>query len=134
MYYEESRDSQTEPGIAAGAATIRLPGVVVPHISVSGESTCLLAVVAVDPQLRVEPSWFHCLANVFTMSAPGGSGVWALVSPLEPNWVCIRISHPPSMSTKSNVDVCIIGAGPAGLMCANGLARAGVNVRVVDQR
>ncbi|KAF9648655.1 hypothetical protein BDM02DRAFT_3155659 [Thelephora ganbajun] len=38
------------------------------------------------------------------------------------------------MSTKSNVDVLIIGAGPAGLMCAHGLARAGVNVRIVDQR
>lgn len=38
------------------------------------------------------------------------------------------------MTTKSNVDVLIIGAGPAGLMCANGLARAGVNVRIVDQR
>ena len=38
------------------------------------------------------------------------------------------------MSTKSNVDVLIVGAGPAGLMCANGLARAGVNVRIVDQR
>ena len=38
------------------------------------------------------------------------------------------------MSTESYVDVLIIGAGPAGLMCANGLAQAGVNVRVVDQR
>jgi NADPH-dependent 2,4-dienoyl-CoA reductase/sulfur reductase-like enzyme len=43
-------------------------------------------------------------------------------------------SHPSAMSTKSNVDVLIIGAGPAGLMCANGLARAGVNVRIIDQR
>jgi len=45
--------------------------------------------------------------------------------------------HPPrlsAMSNKSNVDVLIVGAGPAGLMCANGLARAGVNVRIVDQR
>ena len=45
-----------------------------------------------------------------------------------------RHPHPLAMSTKSNVDVLVIGAGPAGLMCANGLARAGVNVRVVDQR
>lgn len=32
------------------------------------------------------------------------------------------------------VDVLIIGAGPAGIMCANGLAKAGVNVRIVDKR
>ena len=32
------------------------------------------------------------------------------------------------------VDVLIIGAGPAGLMAANGFAREGVNVRVVDKR
>ncbi|KAJ3714542.1 FAD-binding monooxygenase [Lentinula guzmanii] len=39
-------------------------------------------------------------------------------------------------ATKSNkVDVLIIGAGPAGLMCAFALARAGVDsVRIVDQR
>ncbi|KAG2159492.1 FAD binding domain-containing protein [Suillus bovinus] len=34
----------------------------------------------------------------------------------------------------SEVDVLIIGAGPAGLMCANALACARVNVRIVDQR
>lgn len=34
----------------------------------------------------------------------------------------------------SYVDVLIVGAGPAGLMCANALARAGVNVRVIDRR
>ncbi|KAG1900271.1 FAD binding domain-containing protein [Suillus fuscotomentosus] len=34
----------------------------------------------------------------------------------------------------SEVDVLIIGAGPAGLMCANALANASVNVRIVDQR
>ncbi|KAF8909526.1 FAD binding domain-containing protein [Mucidula mucida] len=34
----------------------------------------------------------------------------------------------------SSVDVLIIGAGPAGLMCAFSLAKAGVNVRVIDQR
>ena len=46
------------------------------------------------------------------------------------------LSHLSAMPTKSNlnVDVLIVGAGPAGLMCANGLARAGVNVRIVDQR
>jgi len=47
---------------------------------------------------------------------------------------CCCPPHPLIMSTKSNIDVLVVGAGPAGLMCANGLARAGVNVRVVDQR
>ena len=34
----------------------------------------------------------------------------------------------------SEVDVLIIGAGPAGLMFANALGHAGVNVRIVDKR
>jgi phenol 2-monooxygenase len=37
-------------------------------------------------------------------------------------------------TTTSEVDVLVIGAGPAGLMCANGLAMAGVNVRIIDKR
>ncbi|TCD71733.1 hypothetical protein EIP91_005499 [Steccherinum ochraceum] len=37
-------------------------------------------------------------------------------------------------SLESKVDVLIIGAGPAGLFAAHGLAKAGVNVRIVDQR
>ena len=40
-----------------------------------------------------------------------------------------------SMSHKESfVDVLVIGAGPAGLMCAHGLAKLGVNVRIIDQR
>ncbi|KAH8091642.1 FAD binding domain-containing protein [Cristinia sonorae] len=35
---------------------------------------------------------------------------------------------------ESKVDVLIIGAGPAGLFAAHGLVKAGVNVRIVDQR
>ncbi|KAL1709258.1 FAD binding domain-containing protein [Schizophyllum commune] len=35
---------------------------------------------------------------------------------------------------ESKVDCLIIGAGPSGLFCANGLARAGLNIRVVDRR
>ncbi|KZT50982.1 hypothetical protein CALCODRAFT_521651 [Calocera cornea HHB12733] len=35
---------------------------------------------------------------------------------------------------ESYCDVLIIGAGPAGVMCANALAREGINVRVVDKR
>ena len=38
------------------------------------------------------------------------------------------------MPQESTVDVLIIGAGPAGVMCANALARAGVHVRIVDKR
>ncbi|KAI8996410.1 FAD binding domain-containing protein [Trametes punicea] len=39
-----------------------------------------------------------------------------------------------AVTRESAVDVLIIGAGPAGVMCANALAMAGVNVRIVDQR
>lgn len=35
---------------------------------------------------------------------------------------------------ESEVDVLVIGAGPAGLMCGYALAKAGVNVRIVDKR
>ncbi|KAK7056500.1 hypothetical protein VNI00_003056 [Paramarasmius palmivorus] len=39
-----------------------------------------------------------------------------------------------SSGKESFVDVLVVGAGPAGLMCAFGLARAGVNVRIIDKR
>ena len=35
---------------------------------------------------------------------------------------------------ESCVDVLVLGAGPAGVMCGNALARAGVNVRIIDKR
>ncbi|KAH8110730.1 FAD binding domain-containing protein [Phellopilus nigrolimitatus] len=38
------------------------------------------------------------------------------------------------MAKESNVDVLIIGAGPAGVMAANAFAKAGVNVKIVDKR
>ncbi|KAG6908894.1 hypothetical protein DXG01_002872 [Tephrocybe rancida] len=41
---------------------------------------------------------------------------------------------PISTIKTSDVDVLIIGAGPAGLMACNALARAGINVRIVDKR
>ena len=41
---------------------------------------------------------------------------------------------PASLARESEVDVLVVGAGPAGLMCANGLAKAGVNLRIIDQR
>ncbi|KAJ3559920.1 hypothetical protein NM688_g31 [Phlebia brevispora] len=34
---------------------------------------------------------------------------------------------------ESKIDVLIVGAGPAGLFCANGLARAGISVRIIDK-
>ncbi|KAL0953947.1 hypothetical protein HGRIS_005108 [Hohenbuehelia grisea] len=39
---------------------------------------------------------------------------------------------PTSLVRETDVDVLVIGAGPAGLMCANGLAKAGINVRIID--
>ncbi|KIL69101.1 hypothetical protein M378DRAFT_70250 [Amanita muscaria Koide BX008] len=39
---------------------------------------------------------------------------------------------PPSSTKNSQVDVLIIGAGPSGLMAGNALAKAGINVRLVD--
>ena len=39
-----------------------------------------------------------------------------------------------TIAKESYVDVLIVGAGAAGVMCANALIQAGVNVRVVDQR
>lgn len=38
------------------------------------------------------------------------------------------------MPKESKVDVLIIGAGPAGVMAANSLVRAGVKVKIVDKR
>ena len=35
---------------------------------------------------------------------------------------------------ESFTDVLIIGAGPAGVMCANALHLAGIKVRIVDKR
>ena len=34
----------------------------------------------------------------------------------------------------TEVDVLIIGAGPAGLMACNALAKNGIDVRIIDQR
>ncbi|KAF9466163.1 FAD binding domain-containing protein [Collybia nuda] len=41
---------------------------------------------------------------------------------------------PTNLIKTSEVDVLIIGAGPAGLMACNALAKAGISVRIVDQR
>lgn len=40
----------------------------------------------------------------------------------------------PGSVKESNVDVLIIGAGPAGYMAANWFARTGVNARIIDKR
>ena len=44
------------------------------------------------------------------------------------------LEHTMSSTCQSEVDVLIIGAGPAGLMCANALVHAGVNIKIVDKR
>jgi phenol 2-monooxygenase (NADPH) len=41
-----------------------------------------------------------------------------------------EVLHLPS----SEIDVLIVGAGPAGLMLALGLSRLGVKTRIVDKR
>lgn len=41
------------------------------------------------------------------------------------------MATPPS---ESNVDVLIIGAGPAGLMAATWMSRCGIKTRIVDKR
>ena len=38
------------------------------------------------------------------------------------------------MPSQSHVDVLIIGAGPAGVMACNALAKNEINVRIIDQR
>lgn len=38
------------------------------------------------------------------------------------------------LTAASEVDVLIIGAGPAGLMMANWMSRCGVKTRIVDKR
>lgn len=41
----------------------------------------------------------------------------------------------PTQTPVNAVDVLVIGAGPAGLMCSNALASAGdIKLRVIDQR
>ena len=39
-----------------------------------------------------------------------------------------------AVTKQSEVDVLIIGAGPAGLMACHALAKSGINVRIVDKR
>ena len=41
---------------------------------------------------------------------------------------------PTSLTREVETDVLIIGAGPAGLFAANALARAGVKVKIIDQK
>ena len=41
----------------------------------------------------------------------------------------------PNQTPENVVDVLVIGAGPAGLMCSNALAAAGgIKLKVIDQR
>ncbi|PFH50293.1 hypothetical protein AMATHDRAFT_75697 [Amanita thiersii Skay4041] len=41
---------------------------------------------------------------------------------------------PTSLIKETDVDVLVIGAGPAGVMAGNALVKAGINVRIIDQR
>lgn len=42
--------------------------------------------------------------------------------------------RPNASETRNTVDVLIVGAGPAGLMGAYALAKAGVCVRIIEKR
>jgi phenol 2-monooxygenase len=44
------------------------------------------------------------------------------------------MSEANGTAPESNVDVFIVGAGPAGLMMAEWMAKCGVNARIVDKR
>ena len=46
----------------------------------------------------------------------------------------INISENPTMRDLCNVDVLIVGAGPAGLMMASSLVRSGVSFRIIERR
>jgi phenol 2-monooxygenase len=39
-----------------------------------------------------------------------------------------------SVKPKEDVDVLIVGAGPAGLMMATWMSQCGINTRIVDKR
>lgn len=41
---------------------------------------------------------------------------------------------PEKTTPESNVDVLIVGAGPAGLMMAEWMAKTGIKTRIVDKR
>ena len=45
-----------------------------------------------------------------------------------------NISEKPTMRELCNVDVLIVGAGPAGLMMASSLVRSGVSFRIIERR
>lgn len=48
-------------------------------------------------------------------------------------WMEVLLPFFPSLSSNVNADVCIVGAGIAGLTCAYTLAKAGKSVVVIDQ-
>ena len=58
--------------------------------------------------------------------------VYLLAGPIpKVSYATIMLSQTP----ENSVDVLVIGAGPAGLMCGNALAAAGdIKLRVIDQR
>jgi hypothetical protein len=85
------------------------------------------------------PFIFKPASPLLTIDLPSTPTSTILVDiwlPLFANWFS-KLSAPSTSMVSSNesrVDVLVLGAGPAGLMCGNALARAGVNVRIVDKR
>ncbi|KAG9313141.1 putative monooxygenase [Chiua virens] len=77
-------------------------------ITIGAYGSCL----ASSSQLSIFGSNFNTALEVIALSAS------STMPPPSENWV----------------DVLVIGAGPAGVMCANALAVAGVNVKIIDKR
>ena len=68
---------------------------------------------------------------VLDASSDGGGDSMAM--DIEPSEVRLGVSRRQSDSPQE-CQVCVVGAGPAGLMTATNLARMGIKVQVVDDR
>ena len=117
--------------LAAGVVHVRLISV-----SRSHELTCITTCHVIATEQTQPYTHTSNYKNRYLVS----SYPRFLHSPHSPTHFSYSPSHieplleSPIMAPESYVDVLIIGAGPAGLMCAQGLQRAGVNVRIIDKR